>query len=77
MLMWAAADRPAPGAPAPALLESDATEGRTSPHFAFGRGLHFCVGRTSIFIRRHATLLMSFRVEVSDISDVLSRSDRS
>lgn len=33
--------------------------------------------RTSIFIRRHATLLMSFRVEVSDISDVLSRSDRS
>ncbi len=42
LLMWAAANRPAPDAP-------DATEdldleARPAPHFAFGRGLHFCIG---------------------------------
>jgi len=40
MLMWAAANRPAP---------SETTDARTddrgpAPHFAFGRGLHFCIG---------------------------------
>ena len=44
MLMWAAANRPAPGASSPELLGSEATDGRTAPHFAFGRGLHFCIG---------------------------------
>jgi cytochrome P450 len=44
MLMWAAANRPTPGAPAPELLSPDATAGRTAPHYAFGRGLHFCIG---------------------------------
>ena len=41
LLMWAAANRPAPGA-----AESDAAaDGRgPAPHFAFGRGLHFCIG---------------------------------
>jgi cytochrome P450 len=36
MVMWAAAN----------LSESDAsnTDGRTPPHFAFGRGIHFCIG---------------------------------
>jgi cytochrome P450 len=41
LLMWAAANRPEPGAPEP----SEADEpGRTPPHFAFGRGIHFCIG---------------------------------
>jgi len=44
MLMWAAANRPAPGAPVPELLAPDEREGRTAPHYAFGRGLHFCIG---------------------------------
>jgi len=42
LLMWAAANRPAPGA-----SEIPAAEvgGRgPAPHFAFGRGLHFCIG---------------------------------
>ena len=42
LLMWAAANRPAPGAPAPE--DSAVGEGRVAPHFAFGRGLHFCIG---------------------------------
>jgi cytochrome P450 len=42
LLMWAAANRPAPGAaPAP---EDMGASGRAAPHFAFGRGLHFCIG---------------------------------
>lgn len=40
LLMWAAANRPAPGEPG-----STRTEGTAgSAHYAFGRGLHFCVG---------------------------------
>jgi len=41
LLMWAAANRPAPGGPEPS--EGDGP-GRTPPHFAFGRGIHFCIG---------------------------------
>lgn len=38
LLLWAAADRTAPDASASAQKEGD------GPHFAFGRGLHFCIG---------------------------------
>ena len=42
LLMWAAANRPAPGAiDEPAEFDLEA---RPAPHFAFGRGLHFCIG---------------------------------
>ncbi len=41
LLMWAAANRPAPGSDA----THDASGDRgPAPHFAFGRGLHFCIG---------------------------------
>lgn len=36
LLMWSAANR--------AVEESGSADGRTPPHFAFGRGLHFCIG---------------------------------
>jgi cytochrome P450 len=39
--MWAAANRPSPLAPG--LDESDVSKGK-GPHFAFGRGIHFCIG---------------------------------
>lgn len=42
LLMWAAANRPAPDAPDDA--EDLDLEARPAPHFAFGRGLHFCIG---------------------------------
>ena len=42
LLMWAAANRPSPdevvGSPA------DAEDNGQPPHFAFGRGMHFCIG---------------------------------
>ncbi len=41
LLMWAAANRPAPG---DASLPPDAVSTKLSPHFAFGRGIHFCIG---------------------------------
>ncbi len=37
MVMWAAANLPEPGA-TPVVGE------RAQPHFAFGRGIHFCMG---------------------------------
>ena len=38
LMMWAAANRPAPGAPdVPA-------DGPQPPHYAFGKGMHFCIG---------------------------------
>lgn len=40
LLMWAAANRPVPGDSAPVV---DPERG-PAPHFAFGRGLHFCIG---------------------------------
>lgn len=40
LLMWAAANRPAPDAE----VEQFDLEARPLPHFAFGRGLHFCIG---------------------------------
>lgn len=42
LLMWAAANRPAPGDDADAAGPSG-TKGQP-PHYAFGRGLHFCIG---------------------------------
>jgi len=42
LLMWAAANRPSMGRPIPESTELDAA-GR-APHFAFGRGIHFCIG---------------------------------
>lgn len=41
LLMWAAANQPAPGGPTPP--EADHERG-PAPHFAFGRGVHFCIG---------------------------------
>jgi cytochrome P450 len=41
LLMWAAANRPAPGSPALPVVDD---ERGPAPHFAFGRGLHFCIG---------------------------------
>ena len=41
LLMWAAANRPAPGA-TEGLGTAD--DRGPAPHFAFGRGLHFCIG---------------------------------
>jgi cytochrome P450 len=35
LMMWAAANRPAPGGPA---------DGPLPPHYAFGKGMHFCIG---------------------------------
>ena len=42
LLMWAAANRPSPDGP---VDDSDSSEDRgPAPHFAFGKGLHFCIG---------------------------------
>ncbi len=41
LLMWAAANRPAPD---DAWLPPDDQPTKLSPHFAFGRGIHFCIG---------------------------------
>lgn len=42
LLLWAAADRPSSGATASAPHAVDGAS--RGPHFAFGRGLHFCIG---------------------------------
>jgi len=42
LLMWAAANRPSPSASEE--LAAPAHERPQAPHFAFGRGLHFCIG---------------------------------
>jgi cytochrome P450 len=42
LLMWAAANRPSPNGSSEA--SSDSEERGKAPHFAFGRGLHFCIG---------------------------------
>jgi len=42
LLLWAAANRPSPQEPGSALEDVDAV--RADTHFAFGRGLHFCIG---------------------------------
>ncbi len=42
LLMWAAANRPSPTEPDPAPPVGD--DRGPAPHFAFGRGLHFCIG---------------------------------
>ena len=44
LLMWAAANRPAPGAAEWSAVVSESDSGRIPPHFAFGRGIHFCIG---------------------------------
>jgi len=43
LLMWAAANRPVPSASELA-GPLEAGPRRTPPHFAFGRGIHFCIG---------------------------------
>jgi cytochrome P450 len=42
LLLWAAADRPLPKEPTSAFEDLDGAG--PGPHFAFGRGLHFCIG---------------------------------
>jgi cytochrome P450 len=42
LLMWAAADRPSPDEVEDQPSDPDARE--RAPHFAFGRGVHFCIG---------------------------------
>ena len=41
MVMWAAANLPDPGPDPGGEVDTDA---RQQPHFAFGRGIHFCIG---------------------------------
>ena len=63
MLMWAAANRPSPDTPA------HDEEPRLSPHFAFGRGLHFCIGapvarmETRVALERLLGTTTSFRLD--------------
>jgi cytochrome P450 len=42
LLMWAAANRP--GIDEPDGINVAAADSRPAPHYAFGRGLHFCIG---------------------------------
>jgi cytochrome P450 len=42
LLMWAAANRPSVDGPVDKAAESE--EPSRAPHYAFGRGLHFCIG---------------------------------
>jgi len=42
LLLWAAADRPSPQTTASE--RKDVEDAGPGPHFAFGRGLHFCIG---------------------------------
>lgn len=42
LLLWAAADRPAPTVPGS--RQDDPDDAGHGAHFAFGRGLHFCIG---------------------------------
>jgi cytochrome P450 len=42
LLMWAAANRPSPEERATVLSDTD--DRGPAPHFAFGKGLHFCIG---------------------------------
>lgn len=63
MLIWAAANRPSPDTPA------HDEEPRLSPHFAFGRGLHFCIGapvarmETRVALERLLGTTTSFRLD--------------
>jgi cytochrome P450 family 144 len=41
LLMWAAANRPSPDS---SIDERTPPREKAAPHFAFGRGLHFCIG---------------------------------
>lgn len=41
LLMWAAANRPSSGGPTDTPADSQESQ---APHFAFGRGIHFCIG---------------------------------
>lgn len=67
MLMWAAANRPSPeeiDQPT-----DDDVDRRLPPHFAFGRGLHFCIGapvarmETRIGLERLLASTTSFRID--------------
>ena len=54
LLMWAAANRPAPGTTPPT---ADGEPAKLPPHFAFGRGIHFCIGAP--VARLEATIALS------------------
>lgn len=67
MLMWAAANRPSPDE-----IDQptdDDVDRRLPPHFAFGRGLHFCIGapvarmETRIGLERLLASTTSFRID--------------
>jgi cytochrome P450 len=67
MLMWAAANRPAPGSKEQETAEEE--EQRLAPHFAFGRGIHFCIGapvarmETRIALEQLLASTKSFRLD--------------
>ena len=67
MLMWAAANRPTPGS-IDAEIADDADR-RLAPHFAFGRGIHFCIGapvarmETRIALEQLLVSTTSFRLD--------------
>jgi len=67
MLMWAAANRPAPGVKEQETAEEE--EQRLAPHFAFGRGIHFCIGapvarmETRIALEQLLASTKSFRLD--------------
>jgi cytochrome P450 family 144 len=44
LLMWASANRPAPGAPEWSAGGPGGEPTKLPPHYAFGRGIHFCIG---------------------------------
>ena len=67
MLMWAAANRPAPGSKEQETADKE--EERLVPHFAFGRGIHFCIGapvarmETRIALEQLLASTKSFRLD--------------
>ena len=71
MLMWAAANRPAPESTQQDHADGD--ERRPAPHFAFGRGIHFCIGapvarmETRIGLEQLLASTKSFRIDPDNV----------
>jgi len=67
LLLWAAADRPSPQGPPSAHRDID--DAGRGPHFAFGRGLHFCIGaplaRLESRIAIERLLAQTFRISLN------------